>query len=128
MDTFYLPILIAAAVALFIWGIAMAIKGIINTEKRKLQTRLRDEAQRSNGGGGSQLPLSVTRNTEVAGAARMLVKFSPLEGLHRLVVQAYPNMTVAHFVILAGAAALLMVGMASLMTSNTMIAGVAAVL
>jgi tight adherence protein B len=128
MDSLYLPILVASAVALFIWGIAMAIKGIINTEKRKLQSRLRDEAQRSNGGGGSQLPLSVTRNTEVAGAAKMLVKFSPLESLHRLVVQAYPNMTVAHFVIIAGAAALLMFGLASLMTSNTMIAGVAAVL
>ena len=129
MDQMYLPILIASAVALFIWGVASLIKGIINTEKRKLQSRLRDEAQRQNGGGGSQLPLSVTRNThEAAGASKMLVRFSPLESLHRLVVQAYPNMTVATFVIIMGSAALVMFGIATLMTSNTLIALVAAVL
>ena len=128
MDSMYLPILIASAVALFIWGLASAVKGIINSEKRKLQQRLRDEAQGQSSGGSSQLPLSVTRNTEVAGASKMLVQFSPLEALHRLVIQAYPNMTVATFVIIMGVAALVMFGIATLMTSNSLISLVAAVL
>ena len=128
MESLYVPILIASAVALFIWGLATAIKGMLSNEKRKLQQRLRDEAQAKLVGMSSQLPLSVTRNTEVAGAAKMLVRWSPLEALHRTVVQAYPNMTVAHFVIMAGASAMVMFGIATMMTSNTLIAAVAAAL
>jgi tight adherence protein B len=129
MDSLYVPILIASAVALFIWGVGMAIKGILNTEKRKLQQRLRDEAQRGGvsggGGAGSQLPLSITRNTDSTGASAVLTRWSPLETLHRSVIQAYPNMTLATFMIMAGGSALLMFMVGTLMTDNLMISVVA---
>src|SRR5688500_13324440 len=134
MESLYLPILIAAAVALFIWSIATAIKGLANGEKRKLQNRLRDEAQSGSGGGGgsgggAQLPLSITRDkNDAVGASALLARWSPLEGLHRAVVQAYPNMNVATFVIIALTSALTMFGCATMMTNNLIIAGVAAAL
>ncbi|MEA2710021.1 MAG: tight adherence protein [Phycisphaerales bacterium] len=132
MESLYVPILTAAAVALFIWSVATAIKGVLNNEKRHLQERLRDEAQgkRSSGsqrGGSAQLPLSITRdNNEAAGASALLARWRPLEGLHRAVVQAYPNMTVATFVVIAGTSAAMMFVFATLMTSNEIISVVAA--
>jgi hypothetical protein len=35
----------------------------------------------------------------------MLVRWRPMEGLHRMIVQAYPNMTVATFLCIAGGVA-----------------------
>src|SRR3712207_4686891 len=101
MESLYLPILVAATVALFVWGVAMAIKGLMNAEKRKLQQRLiaENDKRAKMTGGGSQLPLSITRNNDAAtgGASALISRWSPLESLHRTVVQAYPNGSVATF-------------------------------
>src|SRR5687768_16672232 len=99
MDSLYVPILIAAAVALLVWGIAVMVSGLIKGEKRKLQQRLRDENTQRTGGGGSQLPLSITRQTEATGASATLAMWSPMQSLHRYIIQASPDTTLSRFVI-----------------------------
>ena len=132
MENFYIPILIAAAVALFVWGVMSAVTGMLDGERRKLQQRLRDETSSKQGGGdgaSAQLPLSITRDSnEAIGASALLTRWSPLEALHRMVVQAYPSMTVATFVTIAGLSAVTMFAVGTMLTQNSVIALVAAVL
>jgi tight adherence protein B len=130
MDSLYVPILIASAVALLVWGVASAIKGLLNQEKRKLQQRLiAGEDRRSNGGGASsQLPLSITRNQETTGASAVLVRWRVMDGLHRMVVQAYPNGTVSTFLSIAGFCMFGLFMVLLLATNNMAIAGVAGAL
>ncbi|HYO09405.1 MAG TPA: type II secretion system F family protein [Tepidisphaeraceae bacterium] len=129
MESMYLPIMIAAAVALLVWGVSAAIKGVMAGEKRRLQQRLTSEERGGGGGASSQLPLSITRDSkEATGASAMLVRWQPLDGLHRMVVQAYPNGTVTLFVTIAGFCMFGMFLMLLLATNNMLIAGVAAAL
>ena len=125
MESLYIPILIAAAVALLVFGLSSAIKGLLNAEKRKLQQRLREEAERRQGASG-QLPLSIVRSTEPAtGASAVLVRWRPLEGLHRMVVQAFPTMTVTVFICIALGSALTLFMVLMAATDNLVIAAVA---
>ena len=128
MDSLSLPILIAGAVALLVFAVAMAANGLFGGEKRKLQQRLATEAKQRGGGGGSQLPLSITRNEETVGATHYMVRWRPLDGLHRMIVQAYPNSTVAVFLCIAGGCAFGMFMLASVLTNNLIISCVAFVL
>ena len=127
MESLYLPILVASTVALLVWGIAMAVKGLLNNEKRKLQQRLIAESQgRSNGGGASSsLPLSITRNTDAVGMSKALTRWGPVEGLHRMVIQAYPNGSVVTFLAIAGIVAFTFFLLAYCLIDNIAIALVA---
>jgi tight adherence protein B len=125
MDSNALFILVAAAVALLVFGIAMAVVGMVNNEKKKLSQRLGGEGKKA----GQNLPLSITRNDdETSGASTMLVRWRPFEGLHRIVVQAYPNMNVTLFLCIAGTCAVGMFIIGSALTNNLVIAAVAGVL
>ena len=105
MDSEYLPYLVAGFVAMLVWGIIVVAKSFLDPEKRKLQTRLAGEGKLQGGGAGAQLPLSITRNQEdTVAISAMLVRWRPMEGLHRMIIQAYPNMTVATFLCIAGGA------------------------
>jgi tight adherence protein B len=128
MENLLIPILTAAAVFLFIISMASAGQGLMNREKRKLQQRLRDEQKGPAVGSStaSQLPLSITRDsTEAMGASALLTRWSPLEDLHRMVVQAYPSMTLAMFMTIAGVSAFASFSLATLMTRNGIISLVA---
>ncbi len=134
MESVYIPILTAAAVTLFVWSLASTVQGMLKGEKRKLHQRLRDE-QRTGGGGASSssssaaLPLSITRESnEAAGASALLARWSPLEDLHRMVVQAYPSMNVATFVVIAGVSAFACFSFATIVTHNNVIATIAGLL
>ena len=128
MDSLYIPILIASAVALMVWGIASAIKGLTNVEKRKLQQRLREEGQQQSGGGSSQLPLSITRTVETGAASEFLSRWRFLESLHSVIVQAYPNGSVATFVTVGLSSMRGLGTIALLATGNILIAAVGAAL
>jgi tight adherence protein B len=129
MDSSYLPYLVAGFVAMLVWGVIVAAKAIFDPEKKRLQNRLAGEGKASGGAGASQLPLSITRNTDdTVAISAMLVRFRPLEGLHRMIVQAYPNMTVATFLCIAGGVAFMLFMVASIMTNNMIMSGVAFVL
>ena len=127
MESLYIPILTAAAVALFIWVIASIATNMLDGEKRKLQQRLHDE--KKPGSAAAQLPLSITReSTEAMGASALLIRWSPLQDLHRMVVQAFPSMTVATFVTIAAVSAFASFSLATLVTRNGVIAIVAGAL
>ena len=127
MDSEYLPYLVAGFVAMLVWGIIVVAKSFLDPEKRKLQNRLAGDGKGLGIlGGTSQLPLSITRNHDDAVAiSALLVRWRPMEGLHRMIVQAYPNMTVATFLCIAGGVAFVMFMIASVMTNNLIMAGVA---
>jgi tight adherence protein B len=126
MDSNALFILVAAAVALLVFGVGMAVMGMVNNEKKKLSQRLGGDGAKKV---GQNLPLSITRNDdETNGASTMLVRWRPLEGLHRVVVQAYPNMNVTLFLCIAGTGAVGMFIIGSALTNNLVIAAVAGVL
>jgi tight adherence protein B len=126
MDSLYLPILIALTVAMLVWGLSVFINGMLGAKRRKLQQRLAGEGQAT---GASQLPLSITRNSDVVvGASAMLVRWRPIAGLHRLVVQAYPNLSVVGFLCIAGLCALSPFICMTAWTGNLVIAAVAGAL
>ena len=129
MDSLYVPILVACAVALMVWAIASLVKGLMNAEKRKLQARLIAQSQGTHRSSGSEaLPMSITRNLEAVGASAVLTRFAPLESLHRMVIQAYPNGTLVRFLSIAGVTAMGLFVIAVAATNNLLIAGVAFVL
>src|SRR3954469_7619326 len=129
MDSEYLPYLVAGFVAMLVWGIIVLVKGFLDPEKRKLQNRLAGEGKLQGGAGASQLPLSITRNhDDTVAISALLVRWRPLEGLHRMIVQAYPNMTVATFLCIAGGVAFTLFMIASVATNNMIMSGVAFVL
>src|SRR6185437_1856584 len=127
MDSLYVPILFAAFIALLVWGISSAIKGITNAEKRKLQQRLIGETAQTSGS-SSQLPLSITRDIETGAASAMLLRWRPMEDLHNMIIQAYPNGSVAFFMSVAGGTMLAMSVIAFAITGSPLIACVAAAL
>jgi tight adherence protein B len=99
MNPLFLPILIAVVVILLVWGLTAALFGG-GGEKKKLQQRLGD------GGGANPveqktLPLSITLQMEAGGLSALLIKLSPLQGLYRKLVQAWPEVTLALFLEIA---------------------------
>lgn len=104
MESLLLPILIAAVVALFVWGLVAIFAGG-NGEKKKLQERLTAEAAGTPQ--QSSLPLSITLQMEAGGLSALLIKISPLQGLYRKLVQAWPEMTLALFLEIAAGVALI---------------------
>jgi len=98
-----LPILIASIVALLVWGMMSILSGP-GGEKKKLQQRLTSEGG-SVAGDKQALPLSITLQMEAGGLSAVLIKFSPLQSLYRKLVQAWPEMTLALFLGIAGSTA-----------------------
>jgi tight adherence protein B len=130
MESLYLPILVACAVALMVWAIASLVKGLLNAEKRKLQSRLISQSQGTQRtsliGSGGAGQTSIERDQhEAVGASAMLTRLPLFDALHRMIVQAYPNGTVVRFVSIMGLAALglFVIGMA--LTQNLLISCVA---
>jgi tight adherence protein B len=98
MDGMLLPILVAATVALFVWGIAGAFTGSGRGQRRKLQERLSGEGTRfdpyGNGVGGRQ---SILLELEVKGVPAFLAKRPFVQSLNRRLLQAYPDRTLGQF-------------------------------
>src|SRR5688572_7242727 len=105
MESLYLPILIAAVVALFAWGIVAVFSGGSDDKKKKLQERLTAEASEQQNS-RSALPLSITLQMEAGGVTAMLIKMAPFQALYRRLVQAWPEMTLATFLGISGVAGL----------------------
>src|SRR5688572_23028036 len=97
-----LPILlIAAGVALPVWALGRFVASMTDGDRRKLHQRLSD------GPGGNDRHVataaalrarSITYQSEVAGVSAILVRWWPLERLHRWLIQAYPDRTLTGFI------------------------------
>src|SRR5690348_2159303 len=89
------PILVAAAVAMFAWGVASLVMGLLKGERRRLAERLSG----TSGGGGAAAALTSgivtpSRSDELPPA---LARFAFFRGLHRRLVHAYPDTSVLRF-------------------------------
>jgi tight adherence protein B len=105
MDGLLLPILIAAVVALLVWGVSSIFsKG--GGEKKKLKQRLSNEGAENEFNQKAALPLSITLQMEAGGLSALLIKITPLQGLYRKLVQAWPEMTLALFLEIAASVGL----------------------
>src|SRR3954447_16317647 len=99
-----LPILVAAAVVLLVFGLVQGIRTLLDPNRRKLQDRLSNERTAGFGRGGESFASrSIRLENEAKGLSARLAKFGPLSGLHRRVVHAAPNMSLAMFLIIVGA-------------------------
>jgi tight adherence protein B len=95
------PILVAATVAMFAWGVVSLVMGLLDRERRKLAERLSGKGGttgRSRGGGeGAAGPSIVVAHAEVDGLPRALARFAFMRGLQRQLQHAYPDTSVVKF-------------------------------
>lgn len=88
-----LPILIAAAVVLALFGVTQAIRSALDPEKRKLKERLTQNSATS----AEAVHRSIVHQTEAVGFSGVLAKFSLMGAIQRHLVQSYPEATLARF-------------------------------
>ena len=116
MTDLFLPILVAASVATFAWGIVSAVAGMTGGQRRKLQQRLTvDNRQDGTGRNGG---LSITVQLEVAGVPEFLARHPYIQRLNRRLVQAYPDRTLVRFLVRCAVYALAVGGMTLLVTTS----------
>src|SRR5438093_6727205 len=98
MDGSLLYILIAAVTALFAFGVTCLIQGLTDGEKRKLAERL---------GGDDRVDAAATRQSiviqqmESGGLPPALARNAVLQALHKRVIQAFPELTLSRFLLVA---------------------------
>jgi tight adherence protein B len=122
MEGMLLPIIAAVAVMLLVISAAQAIAGLTDPEKRKLKQRLSSE-------GRADVASAVQRNImlqqDAGGVANVLTRWSFFARLNRILVQAYPEMTLSKFVSVAAGIGLVVFSVAILITQSALVAGVA---
>jgi len=127
MDPTLLPLLIAASVALFVFGAAQVTAALANGERRKLHQRLSEGA----GAGGSSASsarsaiLSEQEHDILAGA---LGHFSLIDGLQRSLHHAFPDTTLTRFLAILSGIAIATVAVVFLVTDSLLVAAVGGVL
>ena len=94
--TTLLPILIAAAVALLVWGVYSIVINPERAQKRQLSKRLSAEG-RSNG--SSALKQSISLTLEDPALPAVLAKLTIVRKLQRHVIQAYPDLAISRFLL-----------------------------
>lgn len=99
MDGLLLPILIAATVALAVWGLARLVTGAALGEKRKLQQRLSTEGRLDLG--SVSAATRVTLQMGDSGLPPLLGRVRFFQSLNRKLVQAYPEARLTRFLALA---------------------------
>src|SRR5437763_726774 len=100
MEGIFLPIVIAAAVVLLVVGVIQLAKQLLDPERRKLHERLSTEANSGAGSKDSFTARSTRLETQTAGLSASLSKMPLLIGLHRRLLHAYPDLSLAGFLII----------------------------
>ena len=127
MDPILLPLLIAASVALFVFGAAQVTAAMSNGERRKLQQRLSEGA----GAGGSSASsarsaiLSAQEHDLLAGA---LGHLSLIDALQRRLHHAFPDTTLTRFLGILAGIAVATFSVVFLVTDSLLVAAVGGVL
>ena len=124
MDGMFLPILVAAAVAIFVWAVVAAVAGSGRGVRRKLQQRLSVEG-RQDGSAGAAGGRSIIVQLEVQGLPEFLARRPFIQRLNRHVVQAYPDQPLVRFLAKAAAYAVVF-GTVTLLITTSLPVGLAA--
>jgi tight adherence protein B len=91
-----LPILVAAAVALLVWGIFSMLANPQRKEKRQLNKRLSTEGRAT---GSNALKHRISLTLEDPALPQVLARMSMVRGLQRHVLQAYPDLPLSRFML-----------------------------
>src|SRR5688500_7846165 len=96
MDTMLIPIVVAAAVGLAVWGFIALTSDPDRKEKKKLTERLAMEPKTD---AAAALQRSITLQMQATGLPMGLASNPLMQNLHRRVVQAYPEGSLKTFLI-----------------------------
>jgi len=126
MDGMFLPILIAAIVVLLVFTLWQVAQSLMDPDKRKLKERLSTEGPRTQIAGDGQR--SITMQTEATGLSGKLSQLGPLKGIYRQILQAYPDLSLATFLIICLILAIVLFMVAFALAGALIVGGVAAVI
>ena len=102
MDTVFVPMLVAAAVAMFALGASRLLRAFMDTGKRRLAERLSIDARVDPEAASAR---AIKIQLEQSELPPLLSRLQFLNVLHRHVVQAYPSTTLVKFMAVSVAAA-----------------------
>src|SRR5437868_5331758 len=99
MASLIVPVLSAASVALLVWFISGVTSSLLYARKRRLQERLATDVREDAVAAAARS--AIAAQSELTGISARMVKYPLFAGLNRRVIQAFPNVTVAQFVLFA---------------------------
>jgi tight adherence protein B len=119
MDGILIPILVAATVATFAWGVVAVVAGAGGGQRRKLKKRLSlDGRDELNSGPANGAARSILVRLEVRGVPKFLADRPFIQSLNRRLLQAYPDSTLGTFLTRAGIFAAVFGGLTLLVTAS----------
>src|SRR5690348_8972976 len=122
MDGYLLPLIVAMAVATFVWGVVSIAAGGSRGERRKLQERLGGEGnglgRDRRGGAAAEAAKSITLKLEVQGVPAFLADRPFIQALNRRMLQAYPDKSLGKFLTSAAVYAAVIGGLSLLVTAS----------
>ena len=98
MDSMIIPIF-ALAAALGVFAVWQIVASMTNGEKRRLKQRLSNDSSTNSGGSDQQLSI-LLQQADNSGLSGKLSKFSLFDRIQERLNQAYPNASLAKFVII----------------------------
>ena len=131
MHGMLLPLIVATAVASFVWGIASIVTGSGRGERRRLQERLGEGNGQGSGrgrGGGGPPELagkSITIKLDVEGLPAFLAERPFIQALNRRMLQAYPERSLGRFLMTAAVYAAVFGGITLVVTASFLVGGLA---
>src|SRR5438552_17828849 len=99
MASLIVPVFSAASVALLVWFMFNVTSTLMNARKRRLQERLATDVREDAVAAAARS--AIAQQAEITGISARMIKYPLFAGLNRRVIQAFPNMTVAQFVLFA---------------------------
>jgi len=128
MDSLMVPILVAAAVALFAFSIMQLIRGALDPSRRKLSERLSGEGRGSDASISSHQQARSIVQSQATGVDARLIEFAVFRSLYKTLLQSYPEMKLIRLLqFMAGTAAVLFLVIFAL-SGSLLVAGVAGVI
>jgi tight adherence protein B len=122
MHSTYLPILIAAAVMLLVFGVWQIVAALADTERRKLQQRLSGEGT---GSATSIAQHTITLQHDADALSSLLAQFRVFEKLESMLNYAAPELPLSRFTMIAAGIGLAAMLVTFLMTDSLIVSLVA---
>jgi tight adherence protein B len=115
-STLFLPILMASVAGLFVWGIVFLIQGFTDNDKKKLAERLGGD-ERVDAATSTRRSI-VMAQMQSSGLPPSIAKFAIFQKLHSTLVQAYPDLGMARFLLIVVSLALTLFVTATLVADS----------
>ncbi|HWP39481.1 MAG TPA: type II secretion system F family protein, partial [Tepidisphaeraceae bacterium] len=125
MEVMLLPILAAGAVMLLVWGAAQALASLTDTSRRKLKQRLSTGGRLDDASAVAQRNILMQQQRELDGMSAALLRISLFERLNRLLVHAYPEVTLGRFLLVVAGIATGLFLLSLLLTGSILVSAVA---